>query len=579
MTDQSSNIQTSIRKIWQLLTSRERKGTVILFVLTFIGMGLETLGVGLVIPALAILTQADYAEKISSIQPVVRALGHPTQETLVILGMIVLVTIYAIKALFLGFLAWRQNCFAFGVQAQLSLRLFTVYLSQPYTFHLQRNSAQLITNTINEVAMFGGIVTKTMSIFSECLVLLGISVLLLAAEPLGAVIVVSVLGFAGLGFHQLTRARFLRWGEARQYHERLRLQHLQQGLGAAKDIKLLGRESEFLEKYSIHNTQNARVGQLEQTLAALPRLWLELLAVGGLAALVFTMLAQGRELATILPTLGLFAAAAFRVLPSVNRILGAAQTFKYGLPVIDVLHAELRLPTMTAETRNSLKLPFERTLELNHVVFTYPGASNQSLKDISLTIASGESVGFIGASGAGKSTLVDVVLGLLTPDTGQVCVDGHDVQSNLRHWQDQIGYVPQTIFLTDDTLRRNIAFGISDAQIDENSIRRAICAAQLDDYVNGLPDGLDSVVGERGVRLSGGQRQRIGIARALYHDPAVLVLDEATSALDTETERGVIEAVRALQGTKTVIIVAHRLSTVKYCGRIYKLENGQVIGE
>ena len=579
MTNQSSDNLTTALKIWHLLTPLERKSAVMLFILMFIGMGLETFGVGLVIPAVALLTQADYATKFPAIQPFLQALGHPRQETLVIGGMLVLVAIYAIKALFLAFLAWRQARFAFGVQVHLSQRLFTLYLYQPYTFHLQRNSAQLISNTTNEVAMFTGTVNKAMNIFTESLVLLGLSTLLLAIEPLGAVLVVSVLGLSGLGFHHATRARFIRWGEARQYHERLRIQHLQQGLGAAKDVKLLGRESEFLDQYRTHNTQNARVGQLEQTLTQLPRLWLELLAVVGLAALVLALIAQGRALPTILPTLGLFAAAAFRVLPSVNRLLGATQSLKFGLPVIDVLHAELRLLTPAVETRTSQEPPFQRTLELCHVAYAYLGAADQALKNITLTIARGESVGFVGPSGAGKSTLVDILLGLLTPDAGQVRIDGRNVQPNLRHWQDQIGYVPQTIFLTDDTLRRNVAFGLPNAQIDEAAVQRAIYAAQLEDYVKALPDGLDTLVGERGIRLSGGQRQRIGIARALYHDPAVLVLDEATSALDTETERGVIEAVRALQGTKTVIIVAHRLSTVQHCERLYRLERGQIIDQ
>lgn len=556
----------------------ERRSAVLLLGLMFIGMVLETLGVGLVIPALALLTQRDLVSNYPVLQPALQALGNPSQQTLVIGGMLVLVGVYLIKALFLAYLAWRQMRFAFGVQAQLSQRLFTVYLRQPYTFHLQRNSAQLIRNVINEVSMItGNGIQPYMMLLTESLVLLGLCTLLLLVEPLGALVVVSVLGTAAWGFHRLTRGRIARWGQARQHHEGLRIQHLQQGLGGAKDVKLLGRETDFLEQYRVHNAQSARVGQLQSTLQQLPRLWLELLAVGGLAILVISMLAQDRALEAVLPTLGLFAAAAFRIMPSVNRVLGAVQSLRYGLPVIDILHTELKLATPEAAGTHSPVTPFRAALELSQITYAYSGAAEPALKDISLAIQRGESVGFVGASGAGKSTLVDILLGLLTPDAGEVRMDGKNIQANLRNWQDQIGYVPQSIFLTDDTLRRNVAFGLPNEQIDDTAVQRAIQAAQLEEFVASLPDGLETLVGERGIRLSGGQRQRIGIARALYHDPAVLVLDEATSSLDTATERGVMQAVTALQGSKTILIVAHRLSTVEHCDRLYRLHEGRVV--
>lgn len=571
---------STAQKIWGLLTPAERHNALMLLGLMVIGMALETLGVGLVIPALALLTQQDLVHNYPALQPVLQALGNPSQQSLVIGGMLVLVGVYLIKGLFLAFLAWQQTCFAFSVQAQLSQRLFTVYLRQPYTFHLQRNSAQLIRNVINEVSLFTikGMLPG-MLLLTESLVLLGLCSLLLIVEPLGALIVVGVLGTAAWGFHRLTRRRISRWGEARQYHEGLRIQHLQQGLGGAKDVKLLGREADFLEQYRLHNVQSARMGQLQVTLQQLPRLWLELLAVSGLAILVISMLAQERALEALLPTLGLFAAAAFRLMPSVNRVLGAVQSLRYSLPIIDVLHTELNLATSKVANTHSLVMPFHAELELCQVTYTYPGAAESALKDISLIIQRGESVGFIGSSGAGKSTLVDILLGLLTPNSGEMRVDGENIQANLRNWQDQIGYVPQSIFLTDDTLRRNVAFGLPENQIDNNAITRAIQAAQLEEFVASLPGGLETLVGERGIRLSGGQRQRIGIARALYHDPAILVLDEATSALDIATEDGVMQAVTALQGSKTIIIVAHRLSTVAHCDRLYRLERGLMVAE
>lgn len=570
----------TLAKVRELLTPAERKSALALLGLMFVGMVLETLGVGFVIPVVAVLMQDDLAARYPAVSSVLAWFGNPSHEAMVVGAMLSLVGLYLFKGLFLAFLAWRQTRFTHEVQAQLSQRLFTAYLRQPYTFHLQRNSAQLLRNMTGEVDMYANsVMIPGITLITEALVLFGLCMLLLIVEPVGALIVVGVFSVATWAFHSLTRRRIARWGLARQHHEGMRMQHLQQGLGAVKDVKLLGRETEFLEQYRKHSMQSARVGQLHSTLQQLPRLWLELLAVGGLATLVLTMLAQGRSPQTVLPTLGLFAAAAFRLMPSANRVIGSAQLLRYGLPVIGALHAELQ-PTAPPPPREAgTAVPFRDSLELDKVTFTYVGAPAPALKELSLTLRRGESVGFIGASGAGKSTLADILLGLLTPDSGEVRMDGRDIQKNLRNWQDQVGYVPQSIFLTDDTLRRNVAFGLSNEQIDEAAVWRSIRAAQLDELVNSLPAGLNVMVGERGIRLSGGQRQRIGIARALYHDPAVLVLDEATSSLDTATEGGVMEAVRALRGEKTIIIVAHRLSTIEHCDKVFRIEDGRVIEE
>ena len=381
------------------------------------------------------------------------------------------------------------------------------------------------------------------------------------------------------GSNRVTHQRLLRWGAARQLHEGLRLQHLQEGLGGAKEVKLLGREQEFLAHYHQHNLGNAQVGQRYQTLQQFPRLGLELLAVGGLAALVMVMVAQNKPLDALLPTLAVFAAAAFRVLPSANRAMMAVQNVRYALPAINVLHGELRVLKSAEEPAAARQLEFREYLALDNVSFCYPSSDRPALQGISLTVLRGTTMGFIGESGAGKSTLVDIILGLLHPGGGAVRVDGVDIRTNLRGWQDRVGYVPQTIFLTDDTLRRNVAFGLADDQINEHSVWSAVRAAQLEEFINSLPQGLDTMVGERGVRLSGGQLQRIGIARALYHDPSVLVLDEATSSLDTQTERGVLDAVRKLHGEKTIIIVAHRMSTVEDCDQLFRLEDGRVVSQ
>ena len=571
---------TIFKKLIELLTRREQRQMVGLLFLMLVGMAFEVIGLSLVIPAIALMTQPNLVESYPKLKPVLELIGNPSQVELVARGMLVLIGVYLFKTIFLIFMVSRQNKFIFGIQESLSLRLFKMYLKQPWTFHLQRNSAQLILNATNEVSIFvGNALQPGMIILTEGLVLLGIAGLLFIIEPIAALAIMLLFGGAALGFQRIFRKYLLRWGEARQLHDGLRIQHLQQGLGGAKDVKLLGRENNFFAEYNTHNKISAQVGQKQKTLLEFPRLWLELLAVIGLAGLVAIMLAQGQLVETLVSTLGLFAAAAFRLMPSLNRVLGAFQSLRYGLPVINTLHQEILTLDVEVKTQLDSMLEFKKAITVEQIDYRYGKAHNQALAGISFTIPYGSSVGFIGASGAGKSTLVDVILGLLPPDRGYVRVDGEDIQTSLRSWQDKIGYVPQSIFLTDDTLRRNIAFGLPEDLIDNLAVERAVKAAQLDGFVSSLSLGLETFVGERGVRLSGGQRQRIGIARALYHDPAVLVLDEATSALDTQTEKGVMEAINALHGDKTILIVAHRLSTVSNCDKLYKLEQGQIVEE
>tara|TARA_B100000949_G_C14279651_1_gene451240 strand:+ start:1206 stop:2996 length:1791 start_codon:yes stop_codon:yes gene_type:complete len=576
---------STVFEIYGLLNVGERRRIIVLFSLMVVGMGLEMLGIGLIIPAVTLLLQTAPSETYPPLAVVVEMLGQPTQVQLITGGMLLLVGVYLVKALFLGFLAWYQNDFAFGVQRHISRELFATYLYQPYAFHLQRNSAQLIRNAVNEVhKLWFLILNPTLVVLGEGLVLVGVTCLLFIVEPIGALIVVLVLGCAAWGFHLYTRGRLLRLGIARQHHDGQRIQELQQGLGGVKEAKLLGRESGFLAKYEEHNAESARVEQFQATLQLLPRLWIELLAVTGLATLIITMLMQGQAAASIVPTLGLFAAAAFRLMPSAYRVLGAVQNLPYGMPVIKMLREELKLTSelpanAEASVNSQVANSFKNYIRLVDVDYMYPSSSEFALKGLNVSIRKGDSIGFVGPSGSGKSTLVDIVLGLLTPTSGEVQVDKKNIQTGLRSWQDQIGYVPQSVYLTDDTLRNNVAFGIPSDQIDEGAVARAVQAAQLDTFVANQPHGLDTVVGERGVRLSGGQLQRIGIARALYHDPSVLVLDEATSALDTLTEKGVMDSVEALQGSKTLLIVAHRLSTVEHCSRLYQLDRGRVIAE
>jgi len=570
-----------LRKIWAVLLPQQRRSAVALLALMLTGMVLETLGVGIVIPAIGFMTQSDLTSRYPLAARIMAVFGNPSREGFVLAGVGALLLVYTIKTAFLTLLVWRQMHFVNDVQASLSRRLFAGYLAHPYTFHLQHNSANLIRNAMQETTLFAQTALMAgLQLLTEGLIMIGILVLLLVVQPFGALLVGTVLGTTVWVFLKITHRRLVTWGADRHLHDGLRIQHLQQGLGGARDVKLLGRESVFVAQYEIHNQATARASRHSQTLQQLPRLLLEFLAVLGLSLLVLTMVIRGQSLELVLPTLGLFGAAAFRLLPAANRLLQAIQNVRYALPVVDVLHAEVTsLGGDAAPRRAGRHDAFRSDLSLENVSFGYAGAPAPALNGISLRVSRGTTVGFIGSSGAGKTTLVDVVLGLLEPTAGRVLVDGVDIRNDPRAWQDQIGYVPQNVFLTDDTLRRNVAFGVPDADIDDALIWRALEAARLADFVKSHASGLATQVGERGVRLSGGQLQRIGIARALYHDPPVLVLDEATSALDTATEQEVMRAVDALRGEKTVLIVAHRLTTVERCDHIFRLAEGRVVDQ
>jgi len=574
-------VSNPVTKINNLLTSEKRRTAVILLGFIIIGTFFEILGVGLLLPVMALLVEDNLASRYPEIQPVLAFLGNPSYEKQIQIIMIVLIGVYFVKNIYLAFLAWKQAYFSVGLLKELSQRLFTIYIHQPYTFHLQRNSAELIRNITGEVSHFINYgVNPVLILCAEILVLLGIMILLIMVEPIGTLIVFSVLLIAAWGFYQSMRTRITRWGEMRQFHDGQRIQHLHQGLGGVKDVKLLGREDDFLMRFFEHNSKSAQMSQFLEVLQKLPRLWLELLAVTGLVLLVLIMMAQGQKVSSIVPTMGLFAIAAFRMMPSVNRILNAIQSLRYGLPAINHLFEDFQLSPVrldNASITDKYPIALLKDICLSDITYNYPESDTSALVNVNIKIQQGKSVGLIGQSGSGKSTSIDIIMGLLSPNLGQVLVDGQDIQINLRSWQDQIGYVPQSIYLTDDTLRRNIAFGLPEDQIDNAAVKQAIHAAQLDEYVDSLTNGMETMVGERGIRLSGGQRQRIGIARALYYDPDVLVLDEATSALDTITESGVMEAVTALHGSKTIIIVAHRFSTVEHCDYLYRLENGRVV--
>jgi ABC-type multidrug transport system fused ATPase/permease subunit len=572
---------TAFDKINYLLEKKEKTKILVLFFLILIGMAFEMISVGAVLPILNLVTNQDISKVFPKVLPILEQLGRYSRSSLIFYGILSLVLIYLIKSIFLVFLSWKQASFSTELSASLSRKLFLGYMKKPYSFHLKKNSALLLRNIQNETNLLMTVSISAINLSIEITVLVGITFTLIYLAPLATFLVGLFFGLAGFSFTLITKGRLYNWGKDRQYHDGNATQHILQGFGGIKEVKLMGLEHFFLFNFDKHNKLKAEVLTKQITFQQVPRIYLELLAIISLAGTVILTKSSSVSFEKLLPMLGVFGTAAFRVIPSVNRILSSIQIIRFNRSVIDLLHSEFQvINNSDVENIGFPKLTIKKlndSIFVDRISFQYEGSETNALYDISMGIKKGEIIGLIGQSGSGKSTLVDIVLGLLRPKSGKILADGKDIYGNLRQWQNQIGYVPQSIYLTDESLRNNIAFGVPEDKINDLAVTRSVIAAQLGELIKSLPEGLNTIVGERGVRLSGGQRQRIGIARALYCDPDILVLDEATSALDSETEMGVIEAVNSFKGKKTILIIAHRLSTVQNCDRIYVLSHGKVV--
>jgi len=545
-----------------------------IFLLILVGTVLETFSVGLLIPALSVLTKDDSGFNL----PYVTLKSSLSKTELIQLAAAAIFVVYLTKNIFLGVSTWIQRGFLTKISARLSARMLEIYIRQPYSYHLRQNSSVLIRNTQDASMVVAGGIEPSLTVLSDGLIAVSLFVVLVVVEPLGTLSAIAIFLSATYLFQRLTNNKLQRWGKQRQQQKGKIIQTIQQSLGAVKDVQVLGREQTFIDIHREQQIVDTNLLRRINMTQALPRLWLEIIAMGSMASLVVIMLWVGNEVNAIVPVVGLFALSAFRVLPSVNKIVNGLQTLRVSRSTIETIHQDLGLAVSEPNFVKDVRFEFS-SLTTTNLNFRYEMTEQDVLKDVSVSVLRGEAVGFVGQSGSGKSTLIDILLGLLDPKSGSVSINRRSISEVKQQWQRIVGYIPQTIFLMDDSLRRNIAIGITDSEIDEAAIQDALKSAQLEDFVASLPEGLDTVVGERGVRLSGGQRQRIGIARALYHRPSVLVLDEATSSLDTETEKGVMQAVQALQGDKTVIIVAHRLSTVEYCDRLYRLAAGRIVDE
>ncbi len=565
-------------KLWALLPRESRLAMPVLMILVLIGTFVEALGIGLVIPVMTTISKGGTGSSGSILQPIFDQFGIRSVGTMVGASVLLLGAAFLLKNVYMLFLNWRQAKFSNHASQYLASTLFRSFLRRPYTFHLQRNSSELLNVVQQEVGMTVGLITGFMGLTTEFLVAGSVAGLMFFTEPVAAMATLAVLIFGTMIYTRVTKPRLKYFGQLRQKIEPPRTRYLLQVFGGVKDVQVLGRSEDFSTQFEKQNLlvqdANLRMGILKQ----FAPMWTEMLAMSGLIVVIWVMIWQGRTPDRIIPLLGLFVVATWRFVPSINKVISQVNNIRYSLPAVESLYNEFEyIKSQSAIVKTQTK--FADKIEMRNLTFSYANTPAPSLRDVNIVVRKGETVGFIGPSGAGKSTLVDVILGLLPPSSGELLVDGVNLHEQNMEWQSTIGYVAQSIYLTDDTIRRNVAFGIAEHEIDESALERALKSAQLWDFVESLPEKAHTIVGERGIRVSGGQRQRIGIARALYHEPQVLVLDEATSSLDMETETEVMSAIRALQGFKTILIVAHRLSTVQHCDRIYKIEDATIVGE
>jgi len=547
----------------------------------FLGALLEAAGIGLVAPAFAAL-DPQQVEGSRPLRFLIRFLGDPSRGKLLAAISLLILVVYVGKNLYLALLYYVQYRFCFEQQTRISRTVFASYLASDYAVHLRRNSAALLRNVNDGVShVFASGLSPALTLVTEAMVVVVLMVVLVAVDPLAAFVTAGVLVAASLLFYRLLRRKMLALGAEHSQYSTAMVQAVNQGLGAIKEAKILGRESYFLEAYSRNLRDYVRTLRVVRTLNELPRLFLESLAVAGLVLVAATYVLQGHDAARLLPTLGVFALIGMRLAPSLNRIVTSLGSIRHAGSSLDILYSDLCASSSaspnSASATSEIGQTFEAGIRLEAVTYRYPETTRAALSGVSLEIPRNRTVAFVGPSGAGKSTVIDLILGLLVPSSGSVLVDGKDIRTNLRWWQSKVGYIPQPIYLLDDTIRRNVAFAVRDSDIDDAKVRSALSSAQLLEFVEALPNGLDSFIGENGVRISGGQRQRIGIARALYGDPEILVMDEATSALDAETEREIVRAIDRFGREKTILIVAHRLSTVERCDRVLFFRNGEFI--
>lgn len=571
-----------LNKLRYIFSHKEKVQLVGILVVVVIGSFMELLGVSVFMPFIQILLDPESIQTNELLNYFYTMFGFTTVEGYLSAIAIMICFVYLFKNIYLTYMQNTMLSFSYKTRMNLATRLLTTYMSQPYTFHLGKNIAELQKNLQHDTNQFMLLVNSALQLLAECAVIGCLGIFLFHTSHSITVVIMVLLAICVGIFVVISKKVSSRLGRENEENNAKLLQWINQSLSGIKEVKVLNRESFFVNSYKKVYKKLIKGAKNNEILAAVPKYIVETVCmIGMLIAIIIKMYYGRNDFQAFVVQLSAFAVAAFRLLPSVGKINAYINNIMYSRAALDLIYHDLK----EIENCNMIDFKeqqmienwsFKEKIELKNITYHYPDSEKLVLSDVKFSINRGETIALIGSSGAGKTTLADILLGLLEPIKGKILVDGKNIYDNIDAWHRMLGYIPQTIYLSDDTIRNNIAFGIREEDIDDNAINEALKKAQLFEFVQTLDRGLDTFVGDRGVRLSGGQRQRIGIARALYYNPEILILDEATSALDNETETAVMEAIESLKGVKTMVIIAHRLTTLKNADVIYEVFDGNV---
>lgn len=571
-----------IKNLSGLLDRKQQGNVVFLLVLMIIGALLETGVVSLVLPLVQVIMSPNMIQDTSYLRIMYNLLGCDSNNEFLITIILALIAGYIIKNIFLYFMYYAQAKFVTENQFAMSKRLLTNFINKPYEYYLNASTGNIIRIIQGDVGNVFALLNNVLQFLTEMFVAVCLVVLLLVVDPAMTIAIMLILMVTMLCSKQAFKGKLNKAGEEAQHYNGMMNKWMIHSIEGIKDIKILNKEEHFVQRYDENGKKSTIAQRKNAILSQAPRLIIEAVSMCGMLGMIAVLLASGRPIEGMLPQISTFAMAAVRLMPSANRMntyLNAISFLEPSLRTVcedmDTSNMLKTKATVKAHNKNPLDV-IQDKIELKDIVYAYPKAETNLFEGANMTIPVGKSVAVIGTSGAGKTTIVDILLGLLEPKSGSILADGVDVKSNYEGWLAKIGYIPQSIFMIDDTIKNNIAFGLSEEEIDEERVWKVLEDAQLADHIRSLPKGLNTGIGEKGVRLSGGQRQRLGIARALYHNPEILVFDEATSALDNETEAAIMESINRFQGEKTMIIIAHRLGTIKDCDIVYRVEDGEI---
>ena len=571
-----------LKKISYVLDRRQKIQLVLLLFTILIGAIVELMGITLILPIVSIAMDPSVIDETWYLIIIRDTFGlYEVKEMLLFLASL-LIGVYIFKNIYITYMYNAQYHFTYDNQRVLAIKLMDCYMHQKYQFHVSKNVAELQRNITNDVNGFYTVVLNVLQFLTEISVCAFLVVTLMMEDVMATTMVAILVVIFVLFFARFFKKVLGKKGEQSRDLNALVNKWILQSFSGIKEIKVINAEQFFIDNYDKHYKESVSIKRQQSILTFIPRPIMETVCISGLLITLIIRLVMGDgDITAFIPTLSVFVMAAFRMLPAFNRITGYLGTIMFNLPSIhavydDLMEIEQLMKEKEQDKHDIAEITLNDAIRMEKLSFKYPENDKWILENVDLEIPKNTSVAFIGSSGAGKTTAADVILGLLEPQSGKVTIDGMDIKEHMHAWHACIGYIPQTIYLMDDTIRANITFGVPEDEIDEKQIRKALEEAQLDVFVDSLKDGLDTVIGDRGVKLSGGQRQRIGIARALYRNPKVLILDEATSALDNETEKEVMAAIDGLHGTRTLIIIAHRLSTIEKCDEIYEVGNGKI---